>query len=155
MKVRKNKKWKSQMTIHRTDQTTQYKKGKKKTQKKYFLSWTKCILYAVSLTMCGISTFFKSLSQRNIKLLYFQLNLTTVLFLIASINTDYSLQYKTCNTGYKHKHSAQKLYLVLNLQGLLEFYDFFFSCDFDSHAGSLEAEVVSNKDLFLQKVAFR
>lgn len=107
--------------------------------------------------MCGISIFFKSLSPRNIKLLYFPLNLTTVLFffLIASINTDFSLQYKTCNIGYKHKHSAQKLYLVLNLQGLLEFCDFSFPCDFGSHASSLEAEVVSNKDLFLQKVAFR
>lgn len=111
-------------------------KKEKKTQKKYFLSWTKCILYALSLTMCGISIVFKSLSPRNIKLLYFPLNLTTVLLFIASINTDFSLQYKTCNTGYKHKHSAQKLYLVLKparslrILWLLFFLWFRFSCQF-------------------------
>lgn len=116
----------------------------------------KCILYGLSFTMCGLSTFFKSLSQRNIKLLYFLLNLTTVLFFFFN---SFNKQITPCNIkiailAIKHKHSAKKLYSVLNLQGLLEFYDFSFSCDFGSHAGSLEAEVVSSKDRFLQKVAF-
>lgn len=110
--------------------------------------------YMHCLIMCGISTFFKSLNQRNIKLFYFLLNLTKVLFK-ASVNTNFAyvqLAILAINTSILHKNyiHLKPAMSLLRILWLL-----FLVTSVLMHVGSLEAAAVSNKDLFLQKVAFR
>lgn len=97
------------MTTHRTDKTTQHKKENLKPKRNIYRI-ERDAFYMHQVTQCGENPhFLKSLNQKNMKLLYFLLNLTKA-FLFLSFSKQRFLLYKTCNTGYKHISILYKNY---------------------------------------------